>query len=297
MNLEAGALRERIKVGIAGWSYADWKGIVYARSGVDELRAVAALVDLIEINVSFYRTPDEDRVASWVDRTGDLGTRFAVKLPRAVTHEGRVGASVVEPFRLAFEPLRASGRLDVLLAQYSERFRDSVRAREYLSAVAAAFDLGVPIALELRHPSWREGDAVDAVRELGFRPVFLDWPKLGQGFDGPGQPDSDLAYFRLHGRNREHWGRRSSNRDQVYDHDYVRSERDEIQDRLRRIAESTAKVHVVANNHYQGQAMAVALQLRAWLEGEPIAVPDTLLRHYPALGQIALGGQKGLFGP
>jgi uncharacterized protein YecE (DUF72 family) len=43
--------------GVAGWSYPDWKDVVYPRNCRDTLRAVAERVDLIEINNTFYRPP------------------------------------------------------------------------------------------------------------------------------------------------------------------------------------------------------------------------------------------------
>ena len=56
-----------ILIGIAGWSYDDWKGVVYPVGCRDTLRAVASLVDLVEINATFYRTPKVEVVSSWVE--------------------------------------------------------------------------------------------------------------------------------------------------------------------------------------------------------------------------------------
>ncbi len=46
-----------MKFGIAGWSYDDWRGVVYPRSCQDTLRYCAEFVDYIEINSAFYRFP------------------------------------------------------------------------------------------------------------------------------------------------------------------------------------------------------------------------------------------------
>ena len=61
--------------GIAGWSYADWKGIVYPGSkprGFDELSYLAIYFDLIELNNTFYRIPESKMVESWTKRVGLL---------------------------------------------------------------------------------------------------------------------------------------------------------------------------------------------------------------------------------
>jgi len=55
---------------------------------------------------------------------------------------------------------------------------------------------------------------------------------------------------------------------------------------------------VVTNNHYQGQALANALQIKNKLTGEKVDVPLDLLKRYPLLRDI-IGkiekGQLGLF--
>ena len=45
---------------------------------------------------------------------------------------------------------------------------------------------------------------------------------------------------------------------------------------------------VVLNNHFRGQAVANALELKSVLEGNRVAVPETLLGGFPRLGPIAL---------
>lgn len=47
-----------IRIGLAGWDYPDWDGIVYPRRagrGFDKLAWIARFVDSIEVNTSFYR--------------------------------------------------------------------------------------------------------------------------------------------------------------------------------------------------------------------------------------------------
>ncbi len=47
-----------IRVGPAGWSYEDWKGVVYPKrrpKGFHEANYLADYFDTIELNVTFYR--------------------------------------------------------------------------------------------------------------------------------------------------------------------------------------------------------------------------------------------------
>ena len=66
--------------------------------------------------------------------------------------------------------------------------------------------------------------------------------------------------------------------------------------RLNAISTQAENVYVFANNHYRGQGPVNALELRALLEGQPVAVPDDLLRSYPRLKKVACPPrQPGLF--
>src|SRR5687767_12106125 len=65
----------RIRVGTAGWSYADWEGVLYPRPhprGFDPVAYLARYIDVIEVNSTFYR-PVEARVAErWVERVAEV---------------------------------------------------------------------------------------------------------------------------------------------------------------------------------------------------------------------------------
>ena len=56
------------------------------------------------------------------------------------------------------------------------------------------------------------------------------------------------------------------------------------------------EVYVVSNNHFAGQAVANAVELRARLSGVPVPAPVELVSRYPALAQYArVQGQQSLF--
>jgi uncharacterized protein YecE (DUF72 family) len=284
--------------GVAGWSYADWQGIVYPRRTADSLRAVAALVDFVEINVSFYRTPRPEVVAAWGERTADLGTVFTAKLPRRATHDGVLDADEVSAFRAALEPLAAIGRLAALLAQFSYRLEAEPGAFGLLASIRAAYGGMAPLLLEVRHGSWRQLQAQQRAADLGFRLVHLDYAGMGRGFAGPdprlAQP-AGPAYLRLHGRNREAWFDREADRDATYDWLYTAAEVTEIERRLDALAAGAGTTMVAANNHFRGKAVVLALELGAWARGESVEVPPTLCDEYPQLRRIARRVQGGLF--
>ena len=47
--------------------------------------------------------------------------------------------------------------------------------------------------------------------------------------------------------------------------------------------------YVITNNHFEGKAVANALELKALVSGAPVAVPESLRAHYPELERIAAG--------
>lgn len=288
-----------IAVGIAGWSYPDWKGNVYPRGCKDELRAVARFVDLLEVNATFYAMPRADAAQSWVARTRDLAVAFTAKLPREFTHERRTDDELVLQARLGFQPLAEAGRLRALLAQFPHGFESGDEAVRLIERLHAAFDPVAPLVVELRHASWRDPAMLARLRDLGVAIAHLDWPGNERGFGGGAIGvfgRAGIGYFRLHGRNAAAWFRKGSGRDQIYDWEYTPAEVEELAARTRAIAAAATDAYVIANNHFHGKAMKVVLELLAQLRAGKVAVPDTMLARYPSLAAIAQPGARGLFG-
>jgi uncharacterized protein YecE (DUF72 family) len=256
----------RVLFGVAGWSYPDWKDVVYPRNCKDTLRAVAQRVDLIEINNTFYRPPSAKNCRAWAERTADLGTRFTAKLPHEFTHERVFDAALVAKVREGFLPLCGSGRLLGLLAQCNHEFAFTAGAVQHVAALARAFGGDTRLFVEVRHRSWNAASALDALRGLGVTVLELDYPGMVGGFsrDSSGvHAAGGIAYFRLHGRNTA-WFRKGAGRDEVYDWEYSPREVEQLGQRIERIANDSVRTLVVANNHFHGKAVKVIEDLLAW---------------------------------
>ncbi len=290
--------RGEIRIGIAGWSYPDWKGIVYPRSCKDCLRHVAGLVDFIEINSSFYHAPSPETCRSWLQRSEDLGTHFTAKLPQLSTHAQRLDKEVVGEFRRGFEPMAEAGRLDALLAQFSFRLVAEQASYEFLQRLAGRYAGLAALALEVRHGSWRSRDAQERVADMGFSLVQLDYPGGSSGFDGAGCSifgAERAAYMRLHGRNRDAWFSKEAGRDETYDYEYDAEEVAAIEKRISALSEGAAITRVVANNHFHGKAMKLVLELLAWYRGDKVDVPPEMQQQFPSLRSLARQAQGELF--
>lgn len=279
-----------IRVGVAGWDYPDWEGVVYpARAGrsFDRLLYVARFVDVVEINSTFYRVASARTAASWARRAATVpGFRFTAKSHRSWTHEP--DSDPVAAARATLEgllPLREAGRLGALLVQFPQSFQQSVRARD---RAARLVDLaaGWPLVFEFRHASWDDDRAAAWLRGLGAGWCVVDQPRAGRVASATFRLTSAVGYLRLHGRNAANWFREDAGRDARYDYRYALDELRPLAEGVAAMARNAAEVFVVQNNHFRGQALANVLQMKHLLQGGSPPAPRALVEAYPDLAPI-----------
>ncbi len=291
-------------VGPAGWSYEDWKGVVYPAApgpGFDPLAWISRFFDLVEVNSTFYRPPSRKAGESWARRVRDRERfRFTVKLLRDFTHgePGAAGRAEAAALAEALRPLREEGRLGALLAQFPPRFEDRPGHRDRLRRIGEWFsDLG-PVCVEIRHRSWIAAEPLAFLHEQGLGFVNIDLPRARTSPPPTAFATTETGYVRLHGRNASAWFDRRAGRDEKYDYLYGDAEIDEWVGRVETLRGKTRATYVVANNHFRGQAPVNALQIMARLARRPVPVPAPLAEAYPELlaeGEIAGGGPGSLF--
>jgi uncharacterized protein YecE (DUF72 family) len=78
-------------VGCSGWSYSAWQGPFYPVNLDNSkwLTYYASVFDYVEIDSSFYRTPNFFMVKNWYKKTPD-NFRFTAKFPKSITHNKRL---------------------------------------------------------------------------------------------------------------------------------------------------------------------------------------------------------------
>ena len=281
----------RIYIGIAGWSYPDWKGIVYTSSKIDQLEYISRFVDCLEINSTFYRPPFEKTTKSWLQKTSKRPDFFfTAKLHRSFTHEGRIDTEIVKHFHRGFEPFLEAGKLKHLLVQFRYDFDDTGRNRRHLTKIAGNFSEAFNLVVEVRHKSWQMPDALEFLEGLGVSVCNLDYPTTWNSFDMQQCTVGENGYFRMHGRNTEKWFSKAG-RDETYDYYYNQDELTQIKQRVDELAKAFKTLTVIANNHYRGAELANALELKVLISGQKQSVPEGLLRTYPNLERIALNKQ------
>jgi len=269
----------RIRIGPAGWSYTDWEGTVYPKHGsrFDHLAYLASFFDTIEINSPFYRIPPPTHAKSWVRRVASNPEfKFTTKVFRNFTHErAEVLESEVKEFRNYLDPLVESGRLGAILLQFPWSFKDSPASRAHLEKLFASFE-AYPKALEVRHASFQNDAFIRWLDAQAVSWVNVDQPLFHESVKPADTTTGPVAYVRLHGRNYEKWFAHTESWER-YNYLYSREELEPWVDRIQTMAQSK-ETYVITNNHFRGQAVVNAADLKAAMgQGGrvPPAVRDT----------------------
>jgi uncharacterized protein YecE (DUF72 family) len=140
------------------------------------------------------------------------------------------------------------------------------------------------VVVEVRHVSWDDDRAAAWVRGRGVGWCVVDQPRIGSA-TAPARPrvTSEIAYLRLHGRNAARWFDETAGRDARYDYLYSMDELRPLAETSRALAASAKALYAIANNHFRGQALANALQLKHLLLGAEPDAPEELVRAYSEL--------------
>jgi uncharacterized protein YecE (DUF72 family) len=281
-----------VRVGTAGWSYDDWKGIVYPRTmprGEHPLELMARLFDTVEINSTFYRPPQTAYCSNWLKRVGENERfKFTVKLWRRFTHERDSWPSESEQtfFKKSLAPLVDAGKLGGLLVQFPWSFKNVPDNRKWLTDLFEAF-AEYPLALEIRHASWNVPEMYESLAEKKVAFCNIDQPLFSGSLRPSAQVTAKVGYVRLHGQNYENWFKEDAGRDARYDYLYSEEELDPWVEKIQNIRKIADDVYVITNNHYCGQAVVNAFQILNKLTGDTFDIPDSLVDMYPQLKRIA----------
>ena len=280
----------KILIGPAGWSYTDWEGIVYPHKkpkGFHPATYLSQFFETIEINTSFYNPLRSEVAAGWVAKVShNPSFLFTAKLWKRFTHERNATLDDEKICKRGLEPLATAGRLGALLLQFPWSFRNTKENHEYLSGLCVQF-AEYPLVVEVRHSSWNQPEVFARLREQGVGFCNIDQPVIGNSIPPSEHVTTPVGYVRLHGRNYEHWFTANERPEERYNYLYSIEELKPWAERISHIAKMADVVFVVTNNHYQGKAIANALQLTSLLRGKPLAIPESLVEHYPQLAEIS----------
>lgn len=162
-----------IAIGTAGWTVPKAYADAFPTSG-SHLERYAQRLDAVEINTAFYRPHRVGTYARWAASVPDR-FRFAVKLPRTITHERRLTQAEGLLRQFLGEVAGLGPKLGPLLIQLPPSLRfDPHTSAGFLRAFR---DIHAgSIACEPRHASWFAQDVDRLLAELRIARVAADPP-------------------------------------------------------------------------------------------------------------------------
>ena len=200
--------------GCMGWQEKDWIGPLYpggTKTG-EMLSKYSRVFPTVEVDSTFYGRPRETTVVDWRNSVPD-DFRFALKVPRAVTHQKRF-REAEEVFGWFVERVRTLGpKLGAILLQCGRDFAPTPANKTSLyEFLDAQLPTDINVVLELRHAGWYEDALFAAARSQRFALAATEGPhsslELAQRILSEQGDSLDVAYTRLMGNEAfEHYDR------------------------------------------------------------------------------------------
>jgi uncharacterized protein YecE (DUF72 family) len=191
---------ETPRIGTAGWSVPSVAKDAFEKQG-SQLERYSSRFSCAEINSSFYHPHRAETYARWAASVPE-SFRFAVKVPRAITHEARLYDSRARLKEFADQIVGLGGKLGPILIQLPPSLEcDLARAKSFLGEFRQQFEGDAVI--EPRHPSWFECDTEKLLCAYRLGRVAAD-PARCPGAATPGGW-AGLRYWRLHGSPRMYY--------------------------------------------------------------------------------------------
>ena len=274
----------------------------------ERLRYYSGKFDVVEVDSSYYAIPTEKIVFQWAERTPrdfvfhvkayapltghstdlkaipqevrDLLSTESLKKDRITPKERGALEAAFRLFRYALRPLEETGKAGIAVFQYPPFFVYGPQNFDYILLCRELMQ-GFRIGVEFRHGSWLSPDRARSVfsflREHGITYIAADEPQYDSLSTAPFVPEvtSDIAYFRLHGRNRENWFRRGGEVSLRYDYQYTDGELEEFIAPVIGAAKRAKETYVMFNNCHLGYSMKNALRLKEMIKAEGERVENT----------------------
>ncbi len=237
-----------LRIGCSGWSYKGWVGTFYPSGArpADYLELYSRAFSTVEIDSTFYATPDAETVRKWYGKTPD-DFLFAAKMPKVITHERRLSNVEIHLGYFLDSIGKLKDKLGAVLIQFPHGFsrQDGFeKLRDFLKILPT--DIG--FAVEFRHDSWFDEDVYSALSESG---VALAWSEVPMTSSST-YLTTDTAYIRLVG-DRSIDGK---------DFGTVQKDRSEVLEKwaiaLKERRDVIDHTFVFSNNHFQGFGPATA---------------------------------------
>jgi uncharacterized protein YecE (DUF72 family) len=189
-----------VYIGSAGWNIPRAHRDRFAREG-SQLRRYASRLNAVEINSSFYRPHAAAVYERWASSV-PAEFRFAVKMPKLITHELAL-TRAREPLTRFLGEIAGLGRaLGPLLVQLPPSFGFEARRAGRFFTLLRRLHTGA-VVCEPRHVTWTIDAAARVLIDHEIARVAADPPRAPE----LGRPGgwSGVVYYRWHGSPRQYF--------------------------------------------------------------------------------------------
>ena len=193
-----------ILLGTSSFTATGWQGSFYPKGlrPADYLSYYAQHFDTVEIDSTFYATPNVSVVRSWNAKTPE-GFLFAAKVPQEITHK-RVLKDCDEEFKVFLTTMEALGeKLGPLLFQFGKFDKYAFKSLDDFLARLIPFLKKLPkkhkFAVEIRNRDWLVPRFADVLREHDVALTLIDqgcMPRPWEVEEKFGLITSDFTYVR-----------------------------------------------------------------------------------------------------
>ena len=177
-------------VGTSGWAYPAWKPEFYP-SDLPQKRFLshyATKLSAVEVNATYHRRQEAATLKNWAESVPE-GFRFVVKGHRAITPRA-ASPELLQDFVSNMKEL--GHQLAAIFFQFPlKREGNEEGFEKFLSDL----DGSVPVAFDLKHPSWHTPDIADRVAAAGGTLCHSD----REGKAPETLPAGPIGYVRLRG--------------------------------------------------------------------------------------------------
>jgi uncharacterized protein YecE (DUF72 family) len=197
-------ITQPVRIGCAGWALRPQYACHFPPTGT-HLQRYAGTFNAVEINSCFYRPHRRATYERWAESV-PADFRFAVKLPKEITHVRRLVDASPLLDRFIDEISGLGAKLGPILVQLPPKFEfDLTLAEHFLAELRARF--AGDVVWEPRHATWFTPGVEELFAEKRVSRVAADPARVtAAAFPGGW---SGLTYFRLHGSPRIYYSKYS----------------------------------------------------------------------------------------
>lgn len=165
-------------IGPAGWSYPDWKGVVYPKGmKTHPLNFLENYFNMIEINTSFYHLPRLSMVENWCKILTEEDFLFVLKLGQKFTHERKdISKEDIEGYKNIFNEVKCHERLGGVLVQFPWSFINIGENFDHLKKIIEWFS-DFPLIVEVRHITWHKRGFFEFLNKNNVAFCNIDQPE------------------------------------------------------------------------------------------------------------------------